>query len=101
MAGKMNPKRKKAQQGERMIEVKVRFWTDNIEKGKGFIRPKHAWARGVIRMERNDSHGIEPQDPLHFNSLMELLSVIEKVLINHGIVLHPVPKMKKYFDLEQ
>ena len=35
-----------ARLGERMIELKVRFWTDGIVEGKGRIKPKHAWTRG-------------------------------------------------------
>jgi hypothetical protein len=33
---------REAKYSERMIEVKVRFWTDGIAEGKGIIRPKHA-----------------------------------------------------------
>jgi len=86
----------KAKSGERMIEVKVRFWTNGIAEGKGWIKPKHAWTRGVVLMKRNQSHGIIPEYPHPFNSLMELLAVIEKVLIQHGVILHLDYKMDKY-----
>jgi hypothetical protein len=50
---KAKPKtQRKAQQGERMIEVKIRFWTNDIADGKGNIFPKHAWSSGVVRMEK-------------------------------------------------
>jgi hypothetical protein len=91
---------REAQHGQRMIEVKIRFWTNDIAEGKGVIRPKHAWARGVVRMERKDTHNIKPQKALPFNSLMELPGVIEKVLIAHEITLHPSPKMRKYLEKE-
>ena len=90
-----------AQQGERMIEIKIRFWTNNIAEGKGIIRPKHAWAAGVVRIERNESHGITPQKPLPFHTLMDLPAVIEKVLLAQGITLHASKKMKKYFKWDE
>ena len=87
---------REAKYGEKMIEVKVRFFTNAIAKGKGQIKPRHAWATGVVRMERNESHGIIPGYPRPFNSLMEVPAVIEKVLIQHGITLHCDKKMEKY-----
>lgn len=89
--------RVKAAHGERMIEVKVRFWTNGLVEGKGYVLPKHAWASGAVRMERNESHGIIPKKPIIFNSLMEIPAKIEKVLIDHGIVLHGSDKMDKYY----
>ena len=87
---------KEAKYGEKMIEVKVRFWTNDIAKGEGQIKPKHAWTSGVIRMERNESHDVIPMYPRPFNSLMEVPAVIEKVLVEHGITLHLDRKMRKY-----
>ena len=90
-----------AKHGERMIEVKIRFWTNDIaESGK--ILPKHAWASGIIRMEANSSHGIAPlSNPKPFNSLLDLGQVIEKVLIEYGIVLHPSHRMRKYMECKK
>lgn len=87
-----------ALQGERMIEVKLRFWTNKLANQPGKILPKHAWASGVVRMERNKSHSIDPGTPQPFHSLLDVSAVIEKVLIEHGIVLHPTRKMKKYLS---
>jgi len=100
MATKDDVVSKEAKQGEKMIEVKLRFWTNDISKEQGKVIPKNAWAAGVVRIERNNSHGIEPSAPLPFHSLLDVGSVIEKVLIEHGIVLHPSRKMKKYFSGE-
>lgn len=86
-----------ASHGEKMIEVKVRFWTNDIAEGEGKIFPKHAWLSGVIRMERNKAHGIVPGKAIPFHTLMDLPSVIEKVLIMHDIQLHLSRRMKKYF----
>jgi hypothetical protein len=87
-----------AQHGEKMIEIKLRFWTDDIAKGEGKVVPKHAWAGGVVRMERNSVHGISPGNPVVFNSLLDIGSVIEKVLIQHEIRLHTSRRMRKYFS---
>jgi len=87
---------REAKWGERMIEIKVRFWTDQIATGKGQIKPKHAWCSGVVRIERNNAHNIIPTSPRPFNSLMEIPATMEKVLIEHGITLHHGNKMSKY-----
>jgi hypothetical protein len=81
-----------------MIEVKIRFWTDGIAEGEDMILPRNAWAAGVVRIERNDSHDLIPDDPVPFNSLMEIPGVIERVLIAHGITLHSSRKMNRYFS---
>lgn len=85
-----------ARQGEKMIEIKVRFWTNQIAEGEGMVRPKHAWTSGVVRMERNQTHGIIPENPTPFQSLMDLPAVLEKVLHQHGVKLHPSRRMKRY-----
>ena len=90
-----------ANQGEKMIEVKLRFWTNDIspDQGKGVI-PKHAWTAGVVRMERNRSHGIVPANPKPFHSLLYIGVVVEKVFLQHGIVLHRSKTMKRYVSGE-
>lgn len=88
----------RAPQGEKMIEVKVRFWTNGIAGAKGKVLPKHAWAGGVVRMESNSTHGVKPKNPRPFHTLMDMTAVIERVLIEHGIVLHPGRKMGKYIN---
>ena len=89
-------KAKPAVQGEKMIEVRIRFWTDDIAPNKDEIIPKHAWMSGVVAMDRNKSHGISPEAPIPFNSLLSLGSAIEKVLIAHGVVFHVGGRSKKY-----
>jgi hypothetical protein len=88
----------KPKYGEKMIEVKIRFWTDEISNQEGHIVPKHAWTSGVVRMERNDSHGIVPGSPRPFNSLMEIPAAIEKVLIEHNIKLRRIKRMGDYIE---
>jgi hypothetical protein len=93
---KTNIKQREAAHGKKMIETKVCFWTDDIAPKSGKIIPKNAWASGVVRMDKNDAHGIEPMSPLPFNSLLEIGSAVEKVLIRHGVTLHKSDKMNKY-----
>lgn len=80
---------------EKMIEVKVRFWTDSIAPN-GDVMPKRAWAKGNVRMQRNETHGLRGKPDVKFNSLLELPAAIERLLIAHGVVLHPSTKMRKY-----
>jgi len=87
---------REAKLGEKMIEIRVRFWTDELAEEANQIRPKHAWTSGVVRMARNESHSIRPENPRPFNSLMDLPRIIEMVLIEHGIKLHRLGKMAKY-----
>jgi hypothetical protein len=85
-----------AAHGQKMIEIKLRFWTNNIATDKGKVVPKHAWSSGVVRIEKNAAHGIEPGSPKPFHSLLDVGSVIEKVLLEQHIVLHPSSRMRKY-----
>jgi hypothetical protein len=87
-----------AAHGQKMIEVKLRFWTNDIAVEKGKVRPRHAWASGVVRMESNPAHGIVPGSPIPFHSLLDVTAAIEKALIEHGITLHRPRRMKKYFE---
>jgi hypothetical protein len=88
---------KQAKTNEKMIELRIRLWTNAIAKTKGEIIPKHAWDSGMIYMQRNSSHGIEPKKTRPFHSLMGLTASIEKVLIEHGVQLHPSRTTRKYF----
>jgi hypothetical protein len=87
---------REAQHGKKMIEVKVRFWTNDLSDEKGKIRPKHAWGQGMVLINPNDAHGISTGDRVPFNSLAEIPAKIEKVLIDNGITIHKSSRMKKY-----
>lgn len=100
MARTSDTKSREARQGEKMIEIKLRFWTNDIASEPGGVLPKHARTSGVVRMERNRSHDIRPLNPRPFNSLLEVGAIIEKVLIDHGITLHADRRMKKYLCVE-
>jgi hypothetical protein len=87
---------REARHGKRMIEVRVRFWTNDLADGKGRIRPKHAWGSGVVRIEPNDAHNISGESPVPFNSMSEIPAKIEKVLIDNGVSIHKSNRMRKY-----
>ena len=88
---------REAKHGEKMISIDVRFWTDGIAKEKGMIVPKHAVAAGVVKLNRNDLHGIKTTaDPVLFNTPMQLLTAIEELLIREGITLHLSSTMRRY-----
>jgi hypothetical protein len=89
---------REAAHGMRMIEVRVRFWTNDLAEGKGRIRPKHAWGAGVVRLEPNDAHGVSSASPVPFNTMSEISGKIEKVLIDNGISIHPSDRMRKYMS---
>ena len=91
---------REAKHGEKMIEVKVRFWTDNLA-GNGKVVRKNAWTAGVVRMKSNAPHGIKPAGAIPFNSLFDLGIAIEKALTAHGVVLHANRRMRKYLTLER
>jgi hypothetical protein len=96
MAGQVETR--EAEHGKRMVEMRVRFWTNDLADGKGRIAPKHAWGAGVVRMEPNATHGITGGNPVPFNSMAELPATIEKVLVAHSITIHKSTKMKKYMS---
>jgi hypothetical protein len=96
-----NVESREAEHGQKMIEVKIRFWTNDIAETTGQIVPKHAWSSGVVRVEANKSHGIVPAAPKPFHSLLDVGAVIEKVLVEYGIVLHPSHRMRKYMKSEK
>lgn len=85
-----------AVRGEKMVELRVKLWTNDIAESEGAVLPKHVWGAGMVVMTSNDAHGIEVNDPMPFNSMPELLGVIEDVLIESGIKMLPSRKMRRY-----
>jgi hypothetical protein len=89
------PTARVAKHGDKMIEIRVRFWTDGISDQQDTVIPKHAWDSGVVVMDGNRSHGITPASPQPFNSILDLISVLGKVLVDHGVTLHTNRKSRK------
>lgn len=53
----------------------------------------------MVRMEPNDAHGIGTSGPLPFNSMMEIPSAIESILIAHKIRLHASDRDRRYRNI--
>jgi hypothetical protein len=81
--------------GEKMIQLQIRFFTDEIA-ADGKILPKHAWDAGMVTVQTNESHGLAKGQPVPFNSILELPTAIEKQIIKQGIVLHSGSRSSKY-----
>jgi hypothetical protein len=84
-----------------MIEMRISFWTNDIAKENGEIAPRHAWTSGVVCIEANKSHGITSKKPRHFYSLLDIGAVIERVLLDHRVIVHPSRRMKKYVSRDE
>jgi hypothetical protein len=84
----------RASSAEKMLELKIKFWTNQIAC-KGKAAPKPGWAFGVVRIEASGSPHIDVKRPRHFGSFLELPSVIEQVLTEHGVVLAPKSRTRK------
>jgi hypothetical protein len=89
---------REAEHGEKTIAIVLRFFTDDIAERKGDIRPKHMADMGTARVVPNSAHEIESAKPLFFHSLAEIPTVIEDLLIQHKITVHPgtIGKTRKY-----
>lgn len=85
-----------AQYGKNMIELRVRFWVNDIAKERGKIIQKHCWDSGMVHITSNKSHAIKAGQ-LPFSSLMQLNAVIEKLIIDNKIKLHHCRKSTKYY----
>lgn len=96
MADPNDTNSREAKFGEKMIEIKVRFWTDGLSGNENEILPKQAWSAGLVRIKGNKAHGIAPNKPVMFHSLMDIQKAIEETIIKNGIILHPSRVMKKY-----
>ncbi len=85
----------KARRGEKMIEVKVRFWTNNIAGTQGHILPKHCWPEGMVYASKNDSHGIKSSRKMPFHSLDQVQNAIEQAMTDVGIKVRESKKQVK------
>jgi hypothetical protein len=85
----------KAPLGEKMIEVKVRFFTDGLAPD-GQILPRHGYAAGEVRVTRNPSHDIRPGEPVMFNSMAEMPYAVEKTLRDHNIKIELSSRERRY-----
>lgn len=89
-------KERQAKRGQKMIEVKVRFFTNDIATQGGRIIPKECWDSGVVRIARNKAHGIVPIEPIPFNSLLDLPAKMEQLFLKSAIKLHLGRSSRRY-----
>ena len=68
------------------IQFRLNLWTNDLP-----TFPGHAQEAGVLRVEKNETHGIEGIEK-HIHSLEEIPNVIRDMLTSQGITLH---KQKK------
>lgn len=94
------PEEKKAQHGDKMIELRVRFWTHEIAEKPGHVVPKKGWDSGMVAMDNNETHGIDPDTPRPFSSFVELQQAIHDTLVAHGVSLKPSRVTKILLDTE-
>jgi ASC-1-like (ASCH) protein len=85
----------RAPQGQKMIEVRVRFFTDG-HAPSGQILPKHGHANGEVRIARNPSHDIRPGEPIMFNSIAEMPYAVERALRDHNIKIELSSRERRY-----
>lgn len=102
MPAMSQPIERKANHGEKMIEVRVRFWTDEITNTPQVIVPKHAWDYGYVEIAANTSHGLQQSgSSVKFNSVLELPQAIADLLVQEGVHLHIGAKLGKLITCEQ
>lgn len=83
--------------GQKMIQVKLYFFTDTIAP-EGQIRPGHATASGFVGVKSNPAHGIEGGEQIPFNRVSEILPAIEDALAKSGVTLHLDGPAKKLYE---
>jgi hypothetical protein len=88
-------KRNGKEKSEKMIVLELRFWTNHIARN-GKVRAKHAWTSGMVRARANTLHGIKAKRTRPFYTLADMPATVQRVLIEHGITLHPSGTQRKY-----
>ena len=74
-----------APHGEKMITMKLKFWTNNIP----LDNPKMAWCSGVVHLVANRSRGLGRDtgtNPIPFNQLEEVTGDTGKIGIVEAII---------------
>jgi hypothetical protein len=78
---------RRVEHGDRVIKLEVHFWTNDIVSDEEKRILKVAWDSGTICILKNEGHGIDRSEPIHFDSLSELQSTIERAFKEKGISL--------------
>ena len=78
---------KTIEHGDKEIKIEVHFLTNDLATSKEKCIPKVAWDFGTVHILKNDGHGIERSDPIHYSTLSELQATIERAFAERGIRL--------------
>lgn len=73
---------------DKIIQVKIRFWTDGIAKKEGHIIPKHCYSSGYVLIAASRIHGIPTGIKAPFVSISGLPKAIDKVMAEAQLILH-------------
>lgn len=84
-----------SKEGNKTVEVRLHFFTDQIAANGGVFKAKHAVSVGTARLPTNPRHGITKGECHYFESLAELPATVAKALAAHGITLHPGKKQSR------
>lgn len=88
-----------AKHGDKMIEFRIKFFTNSIAERDGCIKKKHLWPNGMIHITRNDSHGIiGNQRP--FNSMAQILPILEDMMIENELTIIPTRRLYKLLGMK-
>ena len=75
-------------QGEKTIEISIRFFTNNIASKPGQVRPKECWEGGMVYLTPNKIHGIKRTSGAPFQSFYELPLAIAEAFREAGVRMH-------------
>ena len=92
----MKNTKKKGVHGQKMLELRTRFFSNDIADEKGYVLAGNVWECGVVYLHPNDLHEIGQNKAEIFHSMAELPSAIEKVLIKNKVIIHRSKRTKKY-----
>ncbi len=76
-----------AKRENKMIEVRVKFWTNAREDDATEWKTMKAtgYGAGLVTLPRNDLHDIGPASPVHFHTMGQILPAIEEILARAGV----------------
>jgi hypothetical protein len=84
----------------KMIQVKIYFWTNGMVPQKGGVLAKHAWDCGHVVLPANPKHHIRAGGRKQFRTLLQLGSAIEELLQKNGVTVHMGRGSRKYMSAE-
>jgi hypothetical protein len=88
--------------GERMIEVRLKFFTDELSGRPGYIVPGYCWDHGVVVVSANQAHEVKVGgNPLIFHTLDGIPDAVTRALHRSGVTLVPGYGTRKRYGLSK